>query len=188
MRLKNNWPIYQIHKIPCLQKAFHNPPTILSRSSHDPPKIFQRSFNDLSNILQKHQTVLPQSSIWNPSIYNIIRWVAWIMGQTNRRPSVWCSKYYFFHDFLQNSLQKSFQFIFLFLYKITKIKIKSFECPKSKRNYEKKCLEHQTLGRWVVRPSDPVTQRLILKIGGFLISCSLVWSGQKLSVRCMLLC
>jgi hypothetical protein len=38
---------------------------------------------------------------------------AWTMGQTNRRPSVWCCKYYFFHDFLQNSLQKSFQFIFL---------------------------------------------------------------------------
>ena len=24
----------------------------------------------------------------NPSIYNIIRWVAWTMGQTNHRPSV----------------------------------------------------------------------------------------------------
>ena len=34
---------------------------------------------------------------------------------------------FFFHDFLQNSLLKSFQFIFLsFFYKITKIKIKSF--------------------------------------------------------------
>ena len=52
----------------------------------------------------------------NPSIYNIIRWVAWTMGQTNRRPSVWCSKYNFFHDFLQNSLQKSFQFIFSFFF------------------------------------------------------------------------
>ena len=51
----------------------------------------------------------------NPSIYNIICWVAWTMGQTNHRPSVWCSKYYFFHDFLQNSLQKSFQFIFFFI-------------------------------------------------------------------------
>ena len=58
----------------------------------------------------------------NLSIYNIICWVAWTMGQTNHRPSVWCSKYYFFHDFLQNSLQKSFQSIFLFYYKITKIK------------------------------------------------------------------
>ena len=44
---------------------------------------------------------------------------------------------FFFHIFLQNSLQKLFQFIFLFFYKITKIKIKSFECPKSIRNYEK---------------------------------------------------
>ena len=41
----------------------------------------------------------------------------------------------FFHNFLQNSLQKWFQFI-LFLF--TKIKIKNFECPKSIRNYEKK--------------------------------------------------
>jgi hypothetical protein len=51
-------------------------------------------------------------------------------------------------------LQKPFQFIFLFVYKITKMKIKSFECPKeaaqptvgalechkSIRNYEKKIL------------------------------------------------
>ena len=33
---------------------------------------------------------------WNPSIYNILHWVAWTMVQTNRRPRVWCSKYYFF--------------------------------------------------------------------------------------------
>ena len=43
----------------------------------------------------------------------------------------------FFHNFLQKSLQKSFQFIFLFFYNFTKIKIKSFECPKSISNYEK---------------------------------------------------
>ena len=36
----------------------------------------------------------------NPSIYNKIRWVAWTMGQMNRRKSVWCSKYYFFSWFL----------------------------------------------------------------------------------------
>ena len=61
-----------------------------------------------------------------------------MMGQTNRWPSLWCSKYIlFFHDFLQNSLQKSFQFIFLFFYKITKIKIKSFECPKSIKSIKK---------------------------------------------------
>ena len=66
---------------------------------------------------------------WNPLIYNIICWVAWRMGQTNRRPRLWYSKYFFFHDFLQNSLQKSFQFISYLFYKITKIR--SFECPKS---------------------------------------------------------
>ena len=63
----------------------------------------------------------------NPIIFNIIRWFSGPMGQTNRRPSVWCSKYLFFHKILQNSLRKPFQFIFVFFYKITKMKIKSFE-------------------------------------------------------------
>ena len=31
-------------------------------------------------------------------------------------------------------------------------------------------MEHQTLGRWVVCPIDPATQRIILKIVGFLFS------------------
>ena len=43
----------------------------------------------------------------NPTIYNIIRWFAGPMGQTTRRPSIWCSKYYLFsHNFSQNSFQK----------------------------------------------------------------------------------
>ena len=29
-------------------------------------------------------------------------------------------------------------------------------------------MEHLTLGRWVIRPSDPANQRIILKIVGFL--------------------
>ena len=37
--------------------------------------------------------------IRNPSIYNILRWVAWMMEQTNRRPKVWYSKYYSFYTF-----------------------------------------------------------------------------------------
>ena len=44
------------------------------------------------------------------------RSVAGPMGQMNHRPSVWCSMYYFFHNFLQNSLQKCFQCIFLFFF------------------------------------------------------------------------
>ena len=33
---------------------------------------------------------------WNLIIFNIMRWVAGSMGQTSHRPSVWCSKHYFF--------------------------------------------------------------------------------------------
>ena len=47
------------------------------------------------------------------------------------------------------------------------MKIKSFECPKSIRNYEKKYLEHQTLGRRVICPREPANQRIILQIVGF---------------------
>ena len=44
----------------------------------------------------------------------------------------------FFYNFLHNSLRKSFQFTFLFFMTLQKIKIKSFECPKSIRNWETK--------------------------------------------------
>ena len=50
-----------------------------------------------------------------------------------------------------------------FLYKFTKIKIKSFESPKSKPathcyifNLSKVYLDHQRLGGWDNQPSDPV--------------------------------
>ena len=33
----------------------------------------------------------------NPTIFNIIRWVDGLMGRSSHWPSVWCSKYYFFH-------------------------------------------------------------------------------------------
>ena len=42
---------------------------------------------------------------------------------------------FFFHKILQNSLQKPFQFFF---YKITKMKVKSFEFLTDIRSYEKK--------------------------------------------------
>ena len=32
----------------------------------------------------------------NPTIYNIIRWFAGLLGQMTHRPSIWCSKYLFF--------------------------------------------------------------------------------------------
>ena len=61
----------------------------------------------------------------NPSIYNILRWVAWTMGQTNRQPRVWCSKYYFFILFIDLGRSKLFIFIFVNLWKIL-IKLKRF--------------------------------------------------------------
>ena len=69
---------------------------------------------------------------------------------------------FFFHNFLQNSLQKLFQFIFLFFYKFTKIKIKSFECPKSIRNYEKN--NAWNIRHLVDESFGPSTQRIILQI------------------------
>ena len=48
----------------------------------------------LVNVFAPHVSDEPLISIKsrvqakNPSIYNIIRWVAWTMGQTNRQPSV----------------------------------------------------------------------------------------------------
>ena len=64
----------------------------------------------------------------------------------------------FFHDFLQNSLQKYFQSICLFFKKNTKIKVKSFECPKSIKSLKKIILG--TSDTWSTiclsnRPSDP---------------------------------
>ena len=54
------------------------------------------------------------------------------------------------------------------------IKIKSLECPESIRNYEKKIMlgtsDAWSMSRSFQRPSDPVTQRIILKIVGFLQS------------------
>ena len=47
------------------------------------------------------------------------------------------------------------------------MKIKSFECPKSIRNDEKKYFERQILGRQVVCPIGPANQRIILQIIGF---------------------
>ena len=49
----------------------------------------------------------------NPTIYNIIRWFDGLPGQMTHRPSVWCSKQYFFSWFLLD-LGQSKLFIFYF--------------------------------------------------------------------------
>ena len=70
-----------------------------------------------------HQCVVKSDNLQ----YNTL--VRWFAGTNDS------SSKYFFHNFLQNSLQKLFQLIFLFFHKFTKIK--SFECPKSIGNYKK---------------------------------------------------
>ena len=67
----------------------------------------------------------------NPTIFNIIRWVAGSVGRKTHPPLSDVPSIIFFHYFFQNSLQKYFQSISLFLFKNTKIKVKIFECPKS---------------------------------------------------------
>ena len=64
---------------------------------------------------------------------------------------------FFFSQFLAKFLQKLFQFVFLFFYKFTKIKAKSFECPKSIRNYEKD--NALNIRRLVDESFVPATQR-----------------------------
>ena len=81
------------------------------------------------------------------------------MAQMNRWPSVWCSKYYFFSWFLAKFFSKFLSIYFLiFFYKITKMKIKNFECPKSIKSMKKIILG--TSDSWSTirlshRPSNP---------------------------------
>ena len=65
------------------------------------------------------------------------------MGQTTRRPSV----LFFFIKSCKILCKNPFNSFLNFFYKIVKMKMKSFEWPKSIRNYEKKKYwEHQMLG------------------------------------------
>ena len=107
-----------------------------------------------------------QTVLWfiNPTIFNIICWVAESMGRLPHWLNIGCSKHYFFNNFLKNSLSNYFQFIlFYFVYNWTKICSKMSEYPKSKPtthcfifNLSELYLDHQTLGWWDDRPSNPV--------------------------------
>ena len=44
---------------------------------------------------------------YNLTIYNMILWFAGLLRQMTHWPSVWCSKYDFFYNFLQNHQQTS---------------------------------------------------------------------------------
>ena len=53
----------------------------------------------------------------NPIIFNIMHWVAGLMGKSSHEPSFGCSKYHFSHNFLQNSFAKIFSFFCITLTK-----------------------------------------------------------------------
>ena len=50
----------------------------------------------------------------NPTIFNIIHWVAELIGRSSQGSSSDVPSTIFFHNFLQNYLQKSFQFFFTY--------------------------------------------------------------------------
>ena len=111
--------------------------------------------------------------------YNML--VCGPIWQMTRRPSVWCSKYYLFFIKSCNILyKKPFNLFSNFFCKITKMKIKSFECPKSyKKIWKKKYLERQMLGQRVVCPKSPANQRIILYIVGFLVVSYIYWPSWE---------
>ena len=86
---------------------------------------------------------ISQRGTWNPSIYNIIRWVAWRMGQMNCRPRVWCSKYHFFNTFYR------------------------FRALKTQKNntWNIRCLvDDSKVNGWFICPIVQATQRIIFWI------------------------
>ena len=71
-------------------------------------------------IEQEVCTIQQMVPFTNPSMYNILSWVAWTMGQMNRRPSVCCWRYHFFHDFLKHLCKTGFNFFIYFLINLQK--------------------------------------------------------------------
>ena len=94
----------------------------------------------------------------NPTIFNIVRWVTGSMGWLSHWPIVWCLIFFI----ISFKILCKYSFNLLFFYIFTKIKIKNFECPKSKPlthcfifNLSQWYFNHQMLGRWDDQPSNP---------------------------------
>ena len=64
----------------------------------------------------------------------LVRWDKWLVDKASDVPSI----IFFFTISCKIPCKNGFNlFFYFFFYKFTKIKIKSFECPKSIRNYKK---------------------------------------------------
>ena len=101
-------------------------------------------------LTNRHMLDIWLRSIWNPSINNVIYWFAGPMGQTNRQPSIWHSKYFFFIISFRLRALKTLYFHICNLIKkiIERVFAKNFARFCKKKNP----LEHQTLGWRVVCP------------------------------------
>ena len=88
---------------------------------------------------------------WNPTIFDtyIICWLTGSMGRTTHQLSVWCSKHYFFA--MISYRLRAFKTLYFYNW--------NDFCKEFCKKLWKKKLEHQKLGQWVVRPSDPTTKQ-----------------------------
>ena len=98
--------------------------------------IFNRGINGFQ--VQVDQKIL-KGLYWNPSIYNIICWYVgrsdkWLVDQVSDVPSITL----FFIKSCNILYKNPFNLFSNFFCKITKMKIKSFECPKSYKKLWKK--------------------------------------------------
>ena len=107
----------------CIQSAYC---TALFTQTSTPIRNYEQE--RIKYLAFTHCIIIRQSTL--SYVGSVARWDKRLINQVS-----WCSKYCFFFNFLLNSLQKSFH---LFSYNFLKVKVKSFECLKSIRNYEKK--------------------------------------------------
>ena len=108
--------------------------------------------------------------------YNtMVRWNKWLVDQASDVPSI--SFFIISCKFFAKILPIDF---FIFFYKFTKIKVKSFECPKSIRNYKKKMLG--TSDAWSTSHLCPQTSVLYCRLS----DCS-SWSSANQEEHCAVL-
>ena len=97
--------------------------------------------NTHSYKLQSQSVTAKHQYLGRVSVVSCILWATFLksdnlqynmLGRWGNGTSVWCYKYYVFHNFMQNSLQNHFNLFFYFSYNFADIKIKNFQCPKSK--------------------------------------------------------
>ena len=90
-------------------------------------------FRDAAARGHHHHTGLKSDNLQ----YNtLVRWADGTNDSSTKR--LMFQVLFFFIKSCKILCKNPFNLFFLFFYKITKMKIKSFECPKSIRNYEKK--------------------------------------------------